>query len=389
MNKLIDDIYFELLKEIIYTDNIVNKYNFNTNLLEKYPSIIIFLIYAIKRNEKYKIIDKNLIYDKLIMYIKNMITEINANKKINSSLCYGIISIGYAVTFCENILNGKKIIEDINYLISQITVYKLKKCQKNLKNGKIYESDYDVIQGISSNLIYLLKFNLNNNIKLVEEINLYFINILKNINKKYYFKGNNINWYLSHGIISIIYANALCSYKKINFKLNKLQFLKIVKYIKINKRKEYFDNITWCYGEISFNYLLYKCSKIYNLNYYEKYFYNKMIRRFNKKNIYKLDSPTFCHGYSGILSILNSIQKGFKGKDKLKKFLIKEILNCRVENYKLGFKNYDKILVQGKYTNKKYYIEDIGILSGSIGVILTLMDSIYKKELNWSEIFLI
>jgi len=57
-------------------------------------------------------------------------------------------------------------------------------------------------------------------------------------------------------------------------------------------------------------------------------------------------------------------------------------------DYPLYFKNYDKILIDQKYSKDKYLIDDIGILSGSIGVVLSLMDCVHEKEINWSEMFL-
>lgn len=379
----INKIYFKLLNEVLNSNDIVKNYNFNTPFFSKYPSIIIFLVYALKKDK-----DNIEIYDKLILNIKLMIYEINKIKKINSSLCYGIISVGYSLNFAKDYLNDNKLLKDLNYLILKITYLKLQKCKLNLKKSQICESDYDLIQGISSNLVYLLKYNFKGNDVIIRDISNYFNKILQKINKKYIFKNNNINWYVSHGIISVIYANALCAKNKINYKTNKLQFIKIMRYIKMNKCND-IENISWCYGELSFNFLLYKCIEIYDLKNYKNVICNKIQKIICNEKLFNLDSPTFCHGYAGILNIINNLKIKDKNLIKIKKHCINKILSYYNLNYPLCFKNYDKILIDQKYSKDKYLIDDIGILSGSIGVVLSLMDCVHEKEINWSEMFLI
>lgn len=136
----------------------------------------------------------------------------------------------------------------------------------------------------------------------------------------------------------------------------------------------------WCYGTPGISlFFLYASIALNDNNYiiFAKRIFNNMIN--NTKGIF---SPILCHGFAGLLAISNEfyrITKEIEFKET-SKFLYKKVESFFNINYIYGFKDYDNIEdLKGK--------DNIGILDGSIGIYLSLLD-IESNYNFWTKILL-
>jgi len=102
--------------------------------------------------------------------------------------------------------------------------------------------------------------------------------------------------------------------------------------------------------------------------------YNKPIE------ISRIDSPTFCHGISGVLQISLRLyqlthQEIYKQQSKR---MIKALLEIYNKKYKFGYRDFNI-----KYENNS------GILNGSSGILLSLLAATSKIDPSWDRMFLL
>ncbi len=204
----------------------------------------------------------------------------------------------------------------------------------------------------------------------------------------------HLNFGVAHGIISPIFTLAEV-YKKHNKKelmcvINKLLNLyeevenkdKVVSYPMQLKyedyiRKEYLGRkvSSWCYGNIGIvRALMIIYKNLENLNKYNKY-KEELVRIVNQScEKYALECSYLCHGYAGIIAI--QIQSYVETRDARFLYTLDRNINKLISLEKEGF------------LGSNSYKEDVSLLEGKAGVILTLL-SIFSENVVFSDLMLI
>ncbi|CAI8901707.1 lanthionine synthetase C family protein [Bacillus sp. IT-79MI2] len=101
---------------------------------------------------------------------------------------------------------------------------------------------------------------------------------------------------------------------------------------------------------------------------------------------WKVVSPTFCHGYAGLLSLTQEMWKASNDNslELYRDQLVLEILKYYDVNAPLHFYDFEYFLIKGELKpNTK-----IGLIDGTIGIILPLLSTVYSN-CTWQRAFLI
>ncbi|WMM25772.1 lanthionine synthetase LanC family protein [Tissierella sp. MB52-C2] len=314
----------------------------------------------------------------------------------------------------------------LDFLVDKAEVFKA--------DSKVTMRRYDVISGLSGSLYYLLDFSWNEDeIKKIGGV----ISYLVSLTKLYNYKGNsvmkfhitrdnqfrddekerftngNFNFGISHGIMGPLVA--LSKAFSLGYKVDGLKE-SIVELAELYERfKVYKDNISlwpsqlsfeqyligkceeehchlassWCYGNISIARGLQKVSKNMGWAEKEKLYKNDLINIINQPSQnYNLYSPALCHGYSSILAIRTSSYIGdrdYRYIDNIEEN-INIILRRFEENNKYIEEN--KEVLKNKDNYIEGYIEDLSLLSGSLGIALVLL-SVILEDIGYSKLLLI
>lgn len=279
---------------------------------------------------------------------------------------------------------------------------------KETKNLKV--NDYDCISGVSGVVYYYLNTLDKINESVIKGIKyLLFLaedHTYNNINlinfhityenqfdkEKLKFPQGNINFGLSHGIMGPLIALSKAYEKGINLKgleksiiklfqlyedykiyCNNVPFwpsrLPLNEFINKDHQLKYYHPISsWCYGNISIARGMQIVANIMNWNEKEDLYYKDLIKIINYKHYF--ESPSLCHGFSSLLSIRMAIYKEKKEPSLLKKLdkNVEQIINISIENTK-NFRR-DK---KGLEKHIEGVIDDLSILNGSIGIVLSLL----------------
>lgn len=302
------------------------------------------------------------------------------------------------------------------------------------KTAETNVSKYDLISGISGSLYYLLDLSWNEDeIKKLKNIISYLIGLTKyhdykgnsvigfHITKENQFRdeekesfiNGNLNFGISHGmmgpLISLSKAYSI-GYNVDGLKESIEELTELYERFKVYKyniplwpsqlsleeylKEEYKgDSLhlasSWCYGNISIVRGLQKVSKNMGWNRKEKSYKEDLINILNQPSgDYNLVSPALCHGYSSILSVRTSSYLN----DKDSRYIdnIEENIDIIIkkfeENNKYILEN--KEVLEDKDKNIEGYSEDLSLLSGSLGIGLTLL-SVLSEEVNYDKLLLI
>lgn len=157
---------------------------------------------------------------------------------------------------------------------------------------------------------------------------------------------------------------------------------------KIIKEK---NRASWCYGTPGIARVLYLASKAVGNKTCEDFAY-KCLNGLTIMQVdeFMLDSPTICHGFSGVLMIADSMYKETKQENfkKLSDLICKKILSTEDQSYDFLYYNYDYSF-KGKTFASKQNFEDLSLLEGATGVILALLSYTSKEDLIWKKILLV
>nr|WP_194191557.1 lanthionine synthetase LanC family protein [Clostridium chrysemydis] len=157
------------------------------------------------------------------------------------------------------------------------------------------------------------------------------------------------------------------------------------------ERSKVKNRASWCYGSPSIARSIFIASNLLK----DSEGSELSLRCFNKlcslspKDLL-LISPTICHGLSGLIMILTEMYRDTNKnlyKLTIDKY-ISELLTFNNSNYILNFQNYDVenvLLGKTNIINKN----DIGLIDGSLGVLLTLLDYLTPNCNSFKRIFLI
>ena len=139
----------------------------------------------------------------------------------------------------------------------------------------------------------------------------------------------------------------------------------------------------WCYGTPGVAYSLLIASRVLNDNEMRHLAIQSM--KLSLKRLREVVSPTFCHGLAGICGLT---RKFYEYTDdmyfqEMYMRMFEELLNVYDENHPLGFK--DREVEKGKLVDK----DEIGLLNGTSGVLLTLLSCYKPVKTQWDSIFLL
>lgn len=186
----------------------------------EYPSLLIFL------NEYRKATKNDFLKNDIYKYTSKLVGNLNSKKKCNASLCYGLIGIGYSFLHASDLNEYETIFAQLNKLVIKITRETLSYIKSTISNQGLKESDYDLIQGLTSNLTYLIHIHKYEScIELIKDILTLLIKTLTinntgklnmlietqnmiNDELQGSYPEGFVNLSLSHGISSILMATA-------------------------------------------------------------------------------------------------------------------------------------------------------------------------------------
>ena len=394
----------------------------NVVFLKSFPSIILFLAnYAL-----YKGVSNSEIDDLLYRYCKMLVDNINSTGRLPLSLTYGLTGIGSSVRSASRIIDGLGAIrEQIDRLICLLVGRQINGQMTRICSGTVNYGDYDVIQGLSSTLMYLLDepntLEISASIQSIKRFLLIGFNNRDNMGLSLKVSAGSGKFVtdlgVAHGLAGPLIALANSS-KKIESDLelrqikNALQsgsdfYLKNFRGLRdgpvgcwpakllIQKRNKLTmtknDRLSWCYGTIGILFSLLQVNLVLNnsrLSSVCNCVYSAICDMDQKAM--NLVTPTFCHGYAGVLTILSRIGEesgdvpAALGQDKL----VRKIISFRNHHYPYCFFDIDMFHDGVRYKRLEQFC-DLGLLNGASGTILSLMSSNNDQVAQWSKIFMI
>lgn len=302
--------------------------------------------------------------------------------------------------------------------------------QDLLENELVNPYDYDLIRGISGILYYFLVYNVDKDVSNFIKYLIYLTEdkIYKNMNVLNFhiehdeddnaFKNNGyINFSLSHGMLSPLICLVLAYKKGYEIRGLKESIDKLLYIYNIFEKesdgiiywptqlgiKDFYNKdwdldkdprntkcMSWCYGSITISRILAKIYKILeNEDKYMKYKHN-FLKMINKDfNLYNLDNPNICHGYSSVINEIISFYKEtgdelfIRRMDKLFEMSLDSFIdvNARIEskytrNKHISIKDYD-----GCYKN-------LNFINGGLGYYITL-NTLNDGDFEYSKLLLI
>lgn len=141
----------------------------------------------------------------------------------------------------------------------------------------------------------------------------------------------------------------------------------------------------WCYGNPGICYAIVSAGNALDNQFLIDYGIENL--RLTMNNIKGIFSPTFCHGYAGLYQVLNSVemllQKEFFSLEK--ELLKNKITDFYNPDYIYGFKNME---LDNKMEKIKPY-DVCGLLEGTTGVCLSLLEGEKKSDNLWKKAFLL
>lgn len=148
----------------------------------------------------------------------------------------------------------------------------------------------------------------------------------------------------------------------------------------------------WCYGTPGVARTIYLAGKALKNPELQKFAFEAFLGTFSRIDITThYSSPTFCHGLSGMLTLsrLMARDSGSTVLENWNERMERSLLSLYQPSYPFGFKEIEIDFFQEESRTLKIMERDnIGILSGSAGILLSLLSK-NMKSLPWAKIFLI
>mgnify|MGYP003105821769 CR=1 FL=1 len=359
-------------------------------------------------------------------YLTQIVKGIEQQGGVPLSMFSGAAGIGLAVVcLSENFKYYRKLITGINQIIvGQLHIY----TNKDTSNG-VRMQEYDVIEGLSGILNYLLLFHSDPSVRPVFESGLSFLVDLavRDISVKgvcvpgwyvpseyqfselesQYYKNGNFNTSMSHGISGPLALLSQAYIQGVIVPDQKKAILRIMEFLKwswLRDEKRIFwkgqisfeeynmrcfngDNIVrrdaWCYGSPGICYAMALGAKALDD---DEMFHNiQGVFADTMHDIKGIFSPTFCHGYAGLYALVQAMQRLTGTEYQQEKMSLKNIiLSYYDKNKRYGF---DNIEVEGKRLKE---IQSIGLLTGAAGICLSLLSGEAGMEgMLWGKAFLL
>ncbi|WGL58845.1 lanthionine synthetase C family protein [Pigmentibacter sp. JX0631] len=412
-------------------DKLENSTNYNNNIpWEKYtlslgyPSLVLFYSQLNKlfpsskwRNISHKYIEKSLNY-------------INEGITTDISMFSGFTGLCYSIWVASN--EGK----NYNVLLGELDKHFFKildiKLKSVLPKKNFNTIDYDPILGLSGILRYTLlrkenpKF-LEYTIKIINILNtsINYVELNGFFVPKFYirpedhfteedkisFPNGSFNIGMAHGVSSILAVLSLAKINGIEVSNTNETIVSLSNWILKNRMYDEYgtywpgiiriedeinsDNIfksyqikrqAWCYGTPGTSMALLLASKALSDSNISTISINSFLNIFSRpESEWVCTSPTFCHGYAGILQIAKRFYQE-SNEIKLLKY-IKSLENSILTFYSIEnqflFNNIEYNL------QKAHIVKDVGLINGAIGVILSLIDIEHQEMCFWDQPFLL
>lgn len=359
----------------------------------------------------------------------------NGSRITNLSIFGGLSEIGMgAYALSKNYIQYEKFLNSLNKLIVSQIKSSIRIYYKYI--GNMNMQLYDLISGLSGTAAYLLWFSYDNEIlECIKDILKYFIAITQDIeiqgtkvpgwyiprenqfidkDKEQYKKGN-FNLGISHGINGPLAIMALAmeagievdgqkeAIKKLLNYLNTFRIteedgliywpgkISLENHIKGKPDLDFNRRASWCYGTPGIARAIYIAAKSINDNENERIALMAMERLCKVQNEkWLLEAPTFCHGFSGILTIFQAFYNDTHNPlfDLARDTAQGKLLECFEEDSVYGFRNIEpKDPVRENYEIIK--CDRLDMLEGATGVALTLLSLIKPVKTCWHRKFLI
>lgn len=350
-------------------------------------------------------------------YLEIVNYELGKNSIADVSLFDGLCGVGFAANCMSN--NGEryqKFIENLNEYIVSIADRNI----SEYKSVPFNEFSYDIMYGLAGTANYLIHFKSETKVKnTLLSILQYLTSICEtdeNGIPKFAIRSDHsqlfhlvndpkvryVNFGVSHGIpgVLLVLSNSYESGIYFEGQLEAIKclsnyisdscvkigdefFWETQKIIGIDGDKAVQSRDAWCYGTPGVAYSLLIASRILNDNEMRNLAIQSM--KLSLKRLRDVVSPTFCHGLSGICCLA---RKFYEYTDdiyfkEMYMGMFENILNLYDDKNPLGFK--DTEFEKGKLVNK----DEIGLLNGTSGVILTLLSCYRPVKTQWDSIFLL
>lgn len=402
INELFDLVYpYENLEKNIEKDGLWE----DTTLCSGYPGIILFISEYLKKNKLEGFIDK---------YVQNMVDAYNNIENIDLSLFSGLSGVSFTLSIIDYNKYEKLVSQSTSYIIDNLITFTDAIDENDLK----FE-DYDLMSGLCGILLYLIYYYDKNPSKLLlDKVELSINKLLliydKNrffVESRYFFTeverenypNGGFNIGLSHGIVGVL--SVLIKYSeieninhrtKINKYKEKIYNELINDAYNINERLIWpqikskdllkddpvpFDS--WCYGPPSIIFHLYKVAKESD-KCGDKNMLEEMMKKISK-DIQGITSPSFCHGYAGLLTIFIEFNK-LADKEVVENKTLESIRGKIMEFYNINdFPFYERLydIDSGQIE----WFKNLGLLTGISGIGLSLLHFESSNLLQWPKVF--
>lgn len=423
--KRIDSIYGEKIDSIIsnYIDILMKIEEIEKSMQDREHGenlVNISSILLVLANCKGYINDDDL-EDIIYRYMCLLNKEINIYTHMSPSLYGGLSNLAFSVYMISTVYPYYE--KTLNHL-NQIIVDKTYSLIDEIENrNSLTVDDYDLISGVSGVSIYLSLFKDEYIEKCIMRISKYLVGVINekelygeltpgihikcenqylDEDKAFYKKGT-FNFGLAHGICSPLLALSFsydCGIKVSGHKESIEYILNILDRFKIDNKESIFWNgilsfeefinfepslyyieprASWCYGSPGIARSMYIASKITSNKHAldtSKMTFKYLCNSENLSN-WQINSPTICHGFSGMVAILNLMSIDEKDDiylDSLELAVKNTIKFYDIKN-KYLFKNIEN------YNEKLEYEDNLNFLTGTSGVVLSLM-SLRKEEVK-------
>ncbi|WP_145962184.1 lanthionine synthetase C family protein [Thermoflavimicrobium daqui] len=150
--------------------------------------------------------------------------------------------------------------------------------------------------------------------------------------------------------------------------------------------KEVQTRAAWCYGTPGISRALLLAGRALDDSRYQQIASDSFLSVFRRpEQEWKTNSPTFCHGYIGLLQMTQRMLADTNNKElfRYRDYLLEKVLDFYDHQAPLRF--YEMVMIKTK-SNK---VTNAGLLSGVAGIGLTLLSLISDQEPEWDSVFLI
>ena len=381
--------------------NIETKYQntfFEKSLSHGIPSLILMYssLYKITKQEKYMVVSQ--------VYIEKLVEIVSKNGIESPSLYAGTAGIALAIR--EASLSGKyytKLLNSLHRLLKKQIQEKLIISLSNIDKGIIEPFDYDMVNGFSGIVNYLI-LEREYFLEELKQIGTYLLKYIETILNKVTNCSvglkNGLDLGIAHGIVGPMLA--LAKLKSENILKEDMGIVnEAIKLVFLCRRddklwpgKIYSNNIinldfknlptrmAWCYGTPGVAFALFKICQLMNLNYIDEII-ESLVNHLHstEKNIY---SPSMCHGLAGVAFIYDFIGRN-NSNVELTDFsdsLRKKIITLFSEEKVFGYTDKEKI------GDVEVNLESVGILQGVTGIVLFLLNPYSDENLLWERMFI-